>query len=94
MKKVALTLVGLTALFAAACTPVQSDACIAFLECNTHYASETGTDEAEFESYGAEGDCWTTTQEDADDCSSACEEEQATFKATLETDALDVGACE
>jgi len=95
MKKVALSLVGLTALIAAACGPVQSEECAKYVECQASYDEQFELTETDLSgSYGPEGSCWSSTQEAADACTAACESANSSLADGLTTAELDPAACE
>ena len=94
MKKVALSLVGLTALIAAACGPVQSEECAKYVDCQAHYDATFELSETDLSgSYGPEGSCWSSNQEAADACTTACENAVSSLADGLTTAEEDLGAC-
>lgn len=74
MQKLLLAFASLSALALAACGPVQSPECAQYIECQAAIDADQGTSAADGleEAYGETGTCWSTTAQQALDCTNSC----------------------
>lgn len=74
MQKLLLAFASLSTLALAACGPVQSPECAAYIACQRAIDQDQGTSSADSleAAYGETGTCWSSTAEYAQNCTNAC----------------------